>query len=116
MQNQMTKWFLKKLQNTIINLPSYIFRVRTLILLGYFLFILFLDFLQLYEWGRVNIVSMFRFLETGIREQKRYQKRIQASVDNIIQYVNDLHYEIKIENCMKDKNNPFIKQTIAFLF
>ena len=35
---------------------------------------------------------MFRFLETDIREQKKYEKRIQTSVDNT---VNDLRYEIK---------------------
>ena len=61
----------------------------------------------------VNIVSMFRFLETDIREQKKYEKRIQTSVDNT---VNDLRYEIKFENCVKDKNNFFIKWNIAFLF
>ena len=55
---------------------------------------------------------MFRFLETDIREQKKYEKRIQTSVDNT---VNDLRYEIKFENCVKDKNNFFIKRNIAFL-
>ena len=39
-----------------------------------------------------------------------YKMRTQASVHN---RVNDLHYEIKFENCMKDKNN-FIKQTLLF--
>ena len=29
--------------------------------------------------------------------------------------VNDLHYEIKVENRVKDKNNFFIKQNIDFL-
>ena len=29
--------------------------------------------------------------------------------------VNDLRYEIKFENCMKEKNNFFIKRNIAFL-
>ena len=43
---------------------------------------------------------MFCFLETDIREQKKYEKRIQASVDNT---VNDLHYKIKFENHAKDK-------------
>ena len=55
---------------------------------------------------------MFCFLETDIREQKKYKKRIQPSVDNT---VNDLRYEIKFENCVKDKNNFFIKRNIAFL-
>ena len=27
---------------------------------------------------------MFRFLETDIREQKKYEKRIQTSVDNTV--------------------------------
>ena len=38
--------------------------------------------------------------------------RTQTSVDNT---VNDLRYEIKFENCVKDKKNFFIKQNIAFL-
>ena len=49
---------------------------------------------------------MFRFLETDIREQKKYEKRIQTSVDNT---VNDLRYEIKFENIRNVRN-------IAFLF
>ena len=56
---------------------------------------------------------MFGFLETDIRERQKCKKRIQTSVDNI---VNDLRYEIKFENCVKDKNNFFIKRNISFLF
>ena len=37
--------------------------------------------------------------------------RTEISVDNT---VNDLRYEIKFENCVKDKNNFFIKRNIAF--
>ena len=44
---------------------------------------------------------MFLFLETDIREKKKYEKRIQTSVDNT---VNDLHHEIKFENCVNDNN------------
>ena len=55
---------------------------------------------------------MFHFLETDIREQKKYEMRTQTSVDNT---VNDLRYETKFENCMKDKNNLFIKRNITFL-
>ena len=55
---------------------------------------------------------MFHFLETDIREQKKYEMRTQTSVDNT---VNDLRYEIKFENCVKDKNKFFIKWNIAFL-
>ena len=57
-------------------------------------------------------MSVFCFVEADIREQKKYEKRIQTSVDNT---VNDLRYEIKFENCVKDKNNFFIKRNIAFL-
>ena len=55
---------------------------------------------------------MFHFLETDIREQKKYAMRTQTSVDNT---VNDLPYEIKFENCVRDKNNFFIKRSIDFL-
>ena len=56
---------------------------------------------------------MFHFLETDIREQKKYEKRIQTLVDNT---VNDLRYKIKFENRVEDKNDFFIKRIIAFLF
>ena len=49
---------------------------------------------------------MFHFLETDIRKQKNYVMRTTTYVDNT---VNDLHYEIKFENCVKVKNNFFIK-------
>ena len=49
---------------------------------------------------------MYCFLETDIREQRKYEKRIQTSVDN---KVNDLRYEIKFENIQNVRN-------IAFLF
>ena len=55
---------------------------------------------------------MFHFLETDIREQKKYEMRTQTSVDNT---VNDLRYEIKFENCVKNKNNFFIKHCFSFL-
>ena len=47
---------------------------------------------------------MFGFLETDIGEQKKYEKRIQISVDNT---VNDLHHEIRSKNRVKDKNDFF---------
>ena len=56
---------------------------------------------------------MFSFLETDIREWPTYKTRIQTSVDNT---VNDLRYEIKFENYVKDENNFFIKRNISFLF
>ena len=52
------------------------------------------------------------FLRDDIREKKKYEMRTQTSVDNT---VNDLRYEIKSENCVKDKNNFSINQNIAFL-
>ena len=54
---------------------------------------------------------MFHFLETNIREQKKYEMRTQTFVDNIVNY---LRYEIKFENCVKDKNK-FFTGNIAFL-
>ena len=53
----------------------------------------------------LTFFSMFCFLETNIREQKKYEKRIQTSVDNT---VNDLRYKIKFENIQND--------CFAFLF
>ena len=49
---------------------------------------------------------MFHFLETNIREQKKYDMRKETSVGNT---VNDLRYEIKFENWVKYKNNFFSK-------
>ena len=49
---------------------------------------------------------MFCFLETDIREQKKFEIKTKTSLNNT---VNDLHYKIKFENCVKDKNNFFIK-------
>ena len=53
---------------------------------------------------------MFCFLETNIGEQQKYEKSMETSVDNT---VNDLRYEIKFENHVKNKF--FIKRKI-FLF
>ena len=58
-------------------------------------------------------MSVFCFVEADVREQKKYEKRIQTSVDKT---VNDLRYEIKFENLVNDKNNSFIKQNTDFLF
>ena len=44
---------------------------------------------------------MFRFLGADIREQQKHEKRIQVSLHNT---VNDLRYEIKFENRVKDEN------------
>ena len=55
---------------------------------------------------------MFLFL-TDIREQKNYEMRTQTSVDNT---VNDLCYEIRFENCVKDKKNFFTFLLLLFFF
>ena len=106
-KNQTTKLSQRKLQNTTINLPSYLFRVHTLIALASFFihFVVVVNFWQLYEYGKVNIVSMFQFIETDLREKKKYEMRTETSVDNA---VNDLRHEIKFEKGVKDKNNFFI--------
>ena len=65
----------------------------------------------MFKQGRVSIVSMFAFSETDITERQKYKKRIKTAVDNI---VNDLRYERKFENCVKDKNNFFITRKISF--
>ena len=72
-KNQTVKLSQKKLQrqNTTINLSwLHIQSVYTSL------------FILLYEQGRVNIFSLFCFLEIDIREQKKHEKRIQTSVDN----------------------------------
>ena len=81
-----------------INLPSYIFRVHTLTLLASFFINFVAELLPVVR--RADMVSMFSFLETDIRQRKKYKKRIQTSVDNT---VSDLRYKIKLENCGKDK-------------
>ena len=48
----------------------------------------------------VNIVCMFRFLETDKREQNKYEKRIQTFVDNT---VNDLSYDQVWKLCEREK-------------
>ena len=53
---------------------------------------------------------MFCFLETDIREQKKYEKRTQTSVDKT---VNDLRYEIKFDSRVKDKK---ISEALLFFF
>ena len=53
---------------------------------------------------------MFRFLKTDIKEQKSMKREYRHPV-------NDLRYEIKFENRVKDKDNFFIKwKTLLFLF
>ena len=68
---------------------------------------------ELAKPGKTNIASMFHFLETDIREQKKHELRTQTSVDNTVNY---LHYEIKFENCVRDKNNFYsAKDCFSFL-
>ena len=47
---------------------------------------------------------MFHFLETDIREQKKYEMKTQTSADNT---VNDLRCEIKFDNCVKEKKKIY---------
>ena len=58
---------------------------------------------------------MFCFLETDIRVQKLFEKRIQTSVDSTVNY---LRYEIKFEIRVKDKITYFqnIFETLLFFF
>ena len=74
-------------------------------------FVVVVNFCELYEKGKVNIVSMLHFLETDIREQKMYEMRTQTSLDNA---VDDLRYEIKFENCVKDKNSFLLSEILLF--
>ena len=87
----------KKFQNMTINLLSYILRVHTLIFLASF-FINFVVELFPIVW-RVDIVSMFPFFGTDIREKRKHKKRIQTPVNAL----NDLHYKIKFQNRVNDK-------------
>ena len=58
---------------------------------------------------------MFCFLETDIRVQKLFEKRIQTSADSTVNY---LRYEIKFEIRVKDKITSFqnIFETLLFFF
>ena len=47
---------------------------------------------------------MFHFLETDIREQKKYEMKTQTYADNT---VNDLRYEIKFDNCVKERKKIY---------
>ena len=51
---------------------------------------------------------MFHFLETDIREQKSTKIGYRHLWINS---VNDLRYDIKFENHVKDKNNFFLSKT-----
>ena len=82
-----------------------------ILLSSFFIRFVVVNFCELYEKGKVNIVSMFHFLETDIREQKMYEMRTQTSLDNA---VDDLRYEIKFENCVKDKNSFLLSEILLF--
>ena len=56
---------------------------------------------------------MFYFLETDIREQEKYETRIETSVDN---KVNDLRYEINFQNRVKDTKSFLLSETLLFFF
>ena len=54
---------------------------------------------------------MFHFLETDVREQKKYETRIQTSVDNT---VNDHVMKSRLKIMWKTKITFFVKQTLLF--
>ena len=54
---------------------------------------------------------MFHFLETDIGEQKKYEMKTQTSADNT---VNDLRYEIKFDNCVKEKKKKLLSEKLLF--
>ena len=57
--------------------------------------------------------SMFHFLRDWYKRTKKiWNENTDIYVHNT---VHDLRYKIKFENCVKDKNNFFIKRIIAFL-
>ena len=56
---------------------------------------------------------MSLFLETDIREEKKYKKRTQTSVDNT---VNDMRYEINLKIVSKTKITFFIQRNIVVFF
>ena len=53
---------------------------------------------------------MYRFLETDIGKQQKYERAIQASVDNT---GNDLRHKINFENCVKNKSNLSIEHSLS---
>ena len=56
---------------------------------------------------------MFHVLEIDVREQKKYEKRIQTSVENTVNY---LRYEINLKIVLKTKNNFLLNKTLLFCF
>ena len=80
-------------------MPSYIFRVHTLLLLASFSIHFVAERLHRDMDRKGLTLFLFRLLETDIREQKKYAKRMQTSTDNT---ANDLRYEIKVRNRAKD--------------
>ena len=64
-----------------------------------------------HELGKVKIVSMFHFLDTDIREQKKYEMRANTQVDNT---VHDLRYEVKFEIVWKTKITFLLSETLLF--
>ena len=72
--------------------------ILVILLASFFIhFVVVANFCKLCEQAKVNMVSIFHFLETDIRE-KQYEMRTQTSLINA---VNDLRYEIKFEIIMR---------------
>ena len=108
-QKSNSKIVSKKLQNTTINLPSHIFNAPTLIPQASF-FIHFVEFLP-HIWIRKDQYSSYvSFLRNWHRKTTKYERAIQASVDNT---GNDLRHKINFENCVKNKSNLFIEHSLS---
>ena len=63
-------------------------------------------------WIGNSIVSMFRFLETDIREQQKDEQRIQTSVDNIVKKIKS---ENRVKSSTKSSQKIVWKTKITFL-
>ena len=104
----MVKLSQKKLQHKTINLPSYIISAYTLIPQISILIHFFEPATCIDREGLTLFLCLVsylsRFLEPETREQQKYKKRIQTSVDNTAY---DQLYEIKFENRVKNKKTTF---------
>ena len=101
-----------KLQNTTVNLPSYIFSAHALIHLASF-FIHFVELLPIVWIGKGWHCFYVPFLGNW---NKRITKVWKENTDICGKYSKWLRHEIKFENRVKNKNSFFMKQNISFLF
>ena len=97
------------LMNTTINCPI----TYSGSILWYFWLLFFIHFVAETFANCMNREKLTLSLYSFLRQQRKYEMRTQTSMNNT---VNDLHYEVKFENSVKDKNNFFIRRNIAFFF